>query len=377
MKLEIVIIHPSFIENPLGQCSVIMQVLTSFFCIAILNQARNISQFEEVQLCNNRLLRRNSNLSTENQELYQQVDDLTNEIKTLRSMLLESCEDFKSKSGRRLPPINQGKEELMLELASVCEENKKLHTQIKKLTSALQLKEKESKSMNTELTLLRDKIKEYVMIEHTFGTITEYLDESKVHTDSPGSKRSDKSDTSLIRDDTVCTSVNSINSKTGNGVQEELLHKGHQSTIITNNEDSSIDDSLVLGGDLHQIDSGRSFGYSKADEPMPKNVKMSLIERKGYASRKYSLESLNENLTKEICDLKNTNEQITQDFTLKLKDLQVMNSNLEKKATEYQELEEQMKEIQEKNFRLEMENGNLQKCMEDAALIKAENKELN
>ena len=248
--------------------------LNIFFCAAIISQARHISQFEEAQLCNNRLLRRNSNLSTENQELYQQVDDLTNEIKTLRGMLLESCEDFKSKSGRRLSPMNHGKDELMLELASVCEENKKLHIQIEKLTSALELKEKESKSMNTELTLLRDNIKEHVTIEHTLGTISKYLDESLVHTDSPGSKRSDEPYTSLTSDDSVCTSVNSINIETGNGVLGELVHKGNESTMITTNEDSSIDDSLVLGEDLKQNDSGRSLGYSKADESIPKNVKI-------------------------------------------------------------------------------------------------------
>ena len=357
--------------------------LNIFFCAAIISQARNISQFEEVQLYNNRLLRRNSNLSTENQELYQQVDDLTNEIKTLRGMLLESCEDFKSKSGRRVPPMNHGKDELMLELASVCEENKKLHIQIEKLTSALQLKEKESKSMNTELTLLREDTTENEKKEHSLGTISKYLEKSTEHRgssyrteDNPGSRISVKLGTSLTSDDSVCTSVHSNSSETWNGVRGELVHKGHESTMITTNEDSSIDDSLVLGEDLHQVDSGRSFGYSKENESIAKNTKMPLTERKKLESKRYCLESLNKNLTKEICDLKNTNEQIRQDFTLKLKDLQIMNSNLEKKVTEYQELEEQMKEIQEKNCRLEMENGNLQKCMEDASLIKAENKEL-
>ena len=349
----------------------------------MISRGRKISEFEEAQLCNNRLLRRNSNLSTENQQLYQQVDDLTTEIKTLRTMLLESCEDFKSKSGRRLSPMTHGKDELMLELASVCEENKKLHIQIEKLTSALQLKEKESKSMNTEPNLLREETTEILNTKYTLGTISQCLEESTEHRgssyrteDNPGSKRNVKLDISLTSDDILCTSANSNKKEIGNGVQGELVHKGHESTMITTNEDSSIDDSLVLCKDLHQIDSGRSFGYSKAGAFMTNYTKMSSIERNTLESRRYCLESLNENLTKEICDHKNNNEQITQDYTLNLKNLQIMNSNLEKKANEYQEHDERLKEIQEKNFRLEIENGKLHKCVEDAALIKTENKEL-
>ena len=366
-------------SNAAFTCNIVRH---SFFCAAIISQARNISELEEAKLCNNRLLRRNSNLSNENQELYKQVDDLTNENRSLRNILLESSGDFKSNSGKRIPSINHAKDELMMELASVCKENKRLHIQIEKLNSALELKEQESKLMNRDLISLRDEIKEYVTREHNLSNVSKYLHESTEHTgsnhkttDSPGSKKSDKRDIYLTTDAIACT-ANSDMKETKNCVRGELVHKGRGSTMITSNEYDSIDDPLVLGKDQQQIHSDQFVSNSRDNEAIANNVNMTLNKRKGFESKRGLLENLNEKLTKEICDLKNTNEQIEQDFTKNLKDLQVMKSELERKVTEYQELEQQITEIREKNCHLEVENGKLHKCMEDAAYIKVEYEEL-
>ena len=363
-------------SNAAFTCNIVRH---SFFCTAIISQARNISELEEAKLCNNRLLRRNSNLSNENQELYKQVDDLTNENRSLRNILLESSGDFKSNSGKRIPSINHAKDELMMELASVCKENKRLHIQIEKLKSSLGLKEKESKLMTRELTSLRDEIKEHVTREHNLGKVPKYLEESTEHTesshittDSPGSKRSDICDIYLTTDAIACTA------NSDKKVREELVQKGHGSTMMTSNEDGSIDDPLVLGKDQQQIDSDQLLCYCKESETIPNSINdlITLSERKVLESRIDSFQNVNKELTTEISALKNTNEEIKQNFTLKLKDLQIINSELKKTVNGYQEHEEQIAGIREKNYHLEVENGKLQKCMEDAAYIKVENEEL-
>ena len=349
-----------------------------FFYVALLSQARNISEFEDARLCNNRLLRRNSSLSTENQELYRQVDLLTSENKSLQGILLESSDEFKSRSGR-MPPINHAKDELMMELASVCEENKRLHIRIEKLKSAMRSKKRDFDTITGKLVSLKDELKEQSRGNDTLDIVLKFLEECIGQTDithktadSQNSQRSKRANNAQSSESFACTSVESNNIETPNCIQSLIELKEHELKLMASNTDSGIGDSLGQGKELQHIDSDRSFNHSVADETLDNSVKMSLNERKGFESMMESLQISNENLTREIYDLKNTNEQIKQEFTMKLTDMQMMNSELENKIKGYNLIEEQMAQIQEQNYLLEIENRKLQNFMEEANCRKGE-----
>ena len=343
-----------------------------------MHEARTISELEEGTICVNEVLRRNLKLASENQDLYHQIHNLRKEHRVLQIRLsselpkkLDSTCQRESKALLRCV-----RDKLKNELASVCEENKKLHIEIQQLKSALTLKEQDSKSINRKLILLKDKLREHSKGDHKLGILLRSLDKDIDYTyktaDSQVSIRTDKRDAALTSESITCTSVESNKIETQNGIQAQLELKEHELKMMASNTDSGIGDSLGQGKELQHIDSDRSFNHSVADETLDNSVKMSLNERKGFESMMESLQISNENLTREIYDLKNTNEQIKQEFTMKLTDMQMMNSELENKIKGYNLIEEQMAQIQEQNYLLEIENRKLQNFMEEANCRKGE-----
>ena len=315
-------------------------------------------------------MRKNSNLATEIEELYDQVDDLTNENRALQGILLDSSDDINSRSGR-IPPINHAKDELMMELASVCEENKRLHIQIEKLKSDLELKEKDSKSMNRKLILLKDKLTEYSKGEDILGKIslhecTDHKNITNTPADKQVSKRTKQIDKSSSFDSIAGTLTEFNDNETMKCVQAQLEI----------NADSGIGDSLGLNKEQLHIESDRSSSHSLVGEMLTNRAKASVYEKKRFELKIESLESSNENLAKEINFLKSVNKQIKQDFTMKLEGLQIMSSELLDKITGCEVIEEQMVQVQEQNFRLELMNKELQECIEDAISMKTEIEEL-
>ena len=120
------------------QLQQIISISINDFAAAFSRQADNIREFEDARLSTNRFKQRNSSLLDENMELYSQIDSLTKENMKLykRINYLENTADERQAT-------RGSKDELMMEMESVCKENKQLLREAKDAKSSLETIERE------------------------------------------------------------------------------------------------------------------------------------------------------------------------------------------------------------------------------------------
>ena len=393
----------------------------------MLTQARNISELEDAKLYTNRLLRRNSTLSTENVDLYQQVDELTKENRRLWKKLGEyqSPERNVKVLTDFLPHTKDG---LQMELSTVCKENKKLNSENERIKSALESLEKEYKAVNEKYKSHNDRIKKHSSSSKRKNSATKSFE--KLETENQrliaenellaeqvsgiGQKASDRNDVEVQTSiDDISCSFDSLDqiviehtsiSNTQGDVQESSkeadtsasIHSlkcdagdlackhrpdGRNMQVITSpvTVDKTSNDSIDSGNQdltLAQHDSNQFSSYSLERDNLMEKIEMLLSEKETLSNAIQSLQKSNENLTCQIDGLKKINLDSNEDFESKIEDLICKNSKLEEELQALKIVEKQLRKIQDEKEVLEEENRALQRCKEDASSMKAKNDEL-
>ena len=390
---------------------------------ALLTQERNMSELEDAKLYTNRLLRRNSTLSTENVDLYQQVDELTKENRRLWKKLAEyqSPERNVKVLTDFLPHTKDG---LQMELSTVCRENKKLNFENERIKSALESLQKENKVVNEKYKLLKDRIQKNSTSSQEKNSAKKSLENLETENQRliaendllAGQvfeivrKASDRKDVEVqTSSDDISCSFDSLDqiviehtsiSSTPEDVQEAdsssdldlqkcnagdlfCKHKqdGRNIHVITSpvTLDKSSNDSIDSGNQdltLSQHDSNQFSTYSMERDNLMEKIEMLLSEKETLSNAIQSLQKSNQNLTSQIDGLKKINFDIKEDFQFKIEDRQRKNDKLEEELEALSNIEEQVRKIQDENRVLEEENRALQRCKEDVSVMKAENDEL-